>query len=188
MRNLRVLDLAYNGIETLPESMMYMEHLERLNLDGNGMQKVPMAVIRLDNLIILKMRDNEITTLPKDLTRLKKLKELYLTGNKITKIVDSLRPYLQKMLVLEIDEALEKAYTRDESVMANAKLLSCLAGNQERENKNYGVRHKSRKALKPREYSADITEGSDDEGVYEPRSYAFYDVSVNKTREKETIL
>nr|UCK81501.1 Toll-like receptor 2 [Arenicola marina] len=65
---LRVLDLAYNGIETLPSSVFAnLNHLEILNLSGNALVSLDIELGHMTALLELDLRDNAIATLSESL-------------------------------------------------------------------------------------------------------------------------
>jgi Leucine-rich repeat (LRR) protein len=87
LRNLRVLDLHGNLLETLPESIKIWKKLRRLNLSRNELTYLPHNGIKhLKKLQYLHVRGNWLNALPKSIARLKKLKKLNIKENYLSKL------------------------------------------------------------------------------------------------------
>ena len=74
-KNLISLDLSYNDIKILPESILECTHLKKLNLSNNPIQSLPEEISKLLNLEELVMQNTLIEGLPESLfdLNLKKL-------------------------------------------------------------------------------------------------------------------
>ncbi|KAF9350055.1 cysteinyl-tRNA synthetase [Mortierella sp. AD094] len=90
-RELGMLYLQSNRLESIPESFQSFEYLRVLSLSSNNFSKVPMVLFQILTLEELDISFNEISEIPEDIGRLKRLKKLLLFGNKIS-------PYLPKTM------------------------------------------------------------------------------------------
>ncbi|MDY5968698.1 MAG: leucine-rich repeat domain-containing protein [Bacteroidales bacterium] len=77
-KNLRVLDLSKNFIDTLPPEIGTLANLEELNLHRNKLRSVPPEMGRLKNLRVLNLSRNPILELPPEMCSLSKLEKLIL--------------------------------------------------------------------------------------------------------------
>lgn len=77
-KNLRVLDLSKNFIDTLPPEIGALTSLEELNLNRNKLRSVPPEMGRLTSLRVLNLSRNPILELPPEMCALTKLEELIL--------------------------------------------------------------------------------------------------------------
>ncbi|MBR3529095.1 MAG: leucine-rich repeat domain-containing protein [Bacteroidales bacterium] len=75
-RNLRVLDLSRNFIDSIPPQIATLTQLEELNLHRNRIRTVPAEVGRLSQLRKLNLSRNPILDLPDALSSLSQLEEL----------------------------------------------------------------------------------------------------------------
>ena len=62
--NLKVLDISFNSLEYLPESISNLESLQEFYLHGNKIKELPKAIGSLNKLKILKLSENKLTNLP----------------------------------------------------------------------------------------------------------------------------
>ncbi|MDP3533514.1 MAG: leucine-rich repeat domain-containing protein [Alphaproteobacteria bacterium] len=99
---LKSLDIRYNKLTSLPESIKNLENLEELHLDENNLKTIPDSIKHLKKLRILCLSSNKITSLPDWIGDLENLEELYLGKNKITTLPDSIQK-LQKLRILRLD-------------------------------------------------------------------------------------
>ena len=75
-RNLRVLDLGRNFIDTIPPEIATLTQLEELNLHRNKLRTVPPEVGQLRNLRKLNLSRNPLLELPDAIGQLTRLEEL----------------------------------------------------------------------------------------------------------------
>lgn len=71
------------GLETLPNALFDLTHIERLDLSRNKFSELPDGIGRLSNLTYLDLSFNNLTKLPDSLFNLRKLSVLNLRGNSI---------------------------------------------------------------------------------------------------------
>ncbi|CAD5168346.1 unnamed protein product [Musa acuminata subsp. malaccensis] len=87
LRHLRVLDLAYTSIETIPDTIGKLIHLRYLCLAYTKIHEIPKTVGRLANLQMLMVEGcQQLHVLPKAIIRLHNLRCLALTGSPLTHI------------------------------------------------------------------------------------------------------
>ncbi|MGB1293829.1 MAG: leucine-rich repeat domain-containing protein [Flavobacteriales bacterium] len=98
------MDLSYNTLTSLPDSLGYMSSLEILNLNGSKYN-------------YYSPYDNEITNFPSSIGLLSNLKELYLQHNKIDSIPDALNNLSN----------LEKLQLNNQSSYDNGNYISTLS-------------------------------------------------------------
>jgi len=109
LRNLEVLDLGRNGLETVPTQIAALSKLKTLRLEYNALKAVPAFVGNFKNLKELSLDANEnIATLPASMAKLKGLR--ISMGNNALKLKDqkSLRtrfPQLVFTFENEFDDA-----------------------------------------------------------------------------------
>jgi len=84
------LDLDYNQLTTLPESIAKLQNLELLNLDHNQLIILPESIAKLQNLQTLFLSSNQLTTLPEGITKLQNLQMLTLDHNQLTTLPESI--------------------------------------------------------------------------------------------------
>ncbi|MBP5516308.1 MAG: leucine-rich repeat domain-containing protein [Bacteroidales bacterium] len=77
-KNLRVLDLSRNFIDSIPPEIASLTNLEELNVRRNRIRVVPPEVGKLVQLRILDMSRNPILELPDEMSALTRLEELTL--------------------------------------------------------------------------------------------------------------
>lgn len=81
-KNLKSLDLSYNGISTLPPEIANLTNLTDLNLAGNTLTTLPPEISSLSNLITLNLNGNSIQDLSA-LSNLDNLENLSIEGNPV---------------------------------------------------------------------------------------------------------
>lgn len=89
LQNLRVLRL-YGAIESakiLPETIGELRQLEVLDLGRNGLESVPPSIAALSNLKTLRLEYNALKSVPDFVGEFKNLKELSLNANENIKIL-----------------------------------------------------------------------------------------------------
>ncbi|KAG0014540.1 cysteinyl-tRNA synthetase, partial [Entomortierella chlamydospora] len=90
-RELSILYLQSNRLDSIPDSFQSFEYLRVLSLSSNNFSKVPMVLFQILTLEELDISFNEISEIPEEIGSLKRLKKLLLFGNKIS-------PYLPKAM------------------------------------------------------------------------------------------
>ena len=88
--NLKSLDLHANGLTTLPDCFANLVNLQHLNLDENQLVQVPICIFSLVNLQHLNLSRNKLTQLPDFFGNLVKLQILFLSGNQLYFVPDSI--------------------------------------------------------------------------------------------------
>jgi len=92
LKNLTSLNLSWNGLSTMPDSIKILESLQNLDLSNNWLVSLWWSVIReswlsnLVNLQTLLLNNNEISSIPLDIVNLVKLQKLDLRNNDITDV------------------------------------------------------------------------------------------------------
>lgn len=87
LRHLRVLDLAYTSIETIPDTIGKLIHLRYLSLARTKIHEIPETIGRLANLQMLLVEVcQQLHVLPKAIIRLHNLRCLALSGAPLTHI------------------------------------------------------------------------------------------------------
>ncbi len=89
LTNLTRLDLSYNRLETLPESVVNLTNLTRLNLSSNQLKTLPESVGNLTNLTRLNLSSNQLETLPESVGNLTNLTGLDLSYNRLKTLPES---------------------------------------------------------------------------------------------------
>ncbi len=88
--NLRKLDISGNPLESIPDVVTQILHLEELILIRVELTEIPEAIAQLTNLTQLHLSDNQITQIPEALAKLTNLTQLHLSRNKITQIPEAI--------------------------------------------------------------------------------------------------
>ena len=89
-KDLRVLRLYGNNIDTIPDRIAELVNLEKLYIGRNNLKYIPAAIGELKNLKILSVQYNEIDSLPEELGNLTSLEQLWLNQNQLTSLPESL--------------------------------------------------------------------------------------------------
>lgn len=76
LKRLRVLDLSFNQLTTLPAALAKLSRLQMLNLSGNQLERLPSVVSRLTGLRTLDLSLNPLRQLPPTLAKLQRLERL----------------------------------------------------------------------------------------------------------------
>ena len=100
-KELRVLRLYGNNIDSIPDRISELTQLEKLYLGRNDLKYVPSSIGELKNLKILQVQYNEIESLPEELGQLESLEQLWLNQNKLRKLPESLGD-LKNLEVLQV--------------------------------------------------------------------------------------
>ena len=88
--NLKQLDLSENKLTYLPDSIGNLVNLQRLDLSYNNLTCLPDSIGNLVNLQGLFLGENELTCLPDSIGNLVNLQKLILGDNKLTCLPDSI--------------------------------------------------------------------------------------------------
>jgi hypothetical protein len=83
-KTVRVLNLGYNKLTTLPAEIGNLTSLEKLDLWSNELTTLPAEIGNLASLEKLYLRNNKLTTLPAEIGNLTSLEKLDLWSNKLT--------------------------------------------------------------------------------------------------------
>ncbi|KAA0192825.1 Leucine rich repeat protein [Fasciolopsis buskii] len=84
------LDLSYNVIDHLPESIGEMSSLEVLDLTSNRLKSLPRSIGKLGRLVRLHLEFNQITFLPLEIGELAELQLLNLESNQLSRLPSSI--------------------------------------------------------------------------------------------------
>ncbi|KAK9666470.1 hypothetical protein RND81_14G187000 [Saponaria officinalis] len=92
LMRLRVLDLAFFGLKSLPNTIGDLSHLRYLDLSFNyRLEILPESITKLQNLVVLNLSFCELRELPKGLRNLHNLRHLDLTHcSTLTHLADAL--------------------------------------------------------------------------------------------------
>jgi internalin A len=102
-KNLKLLNLSYNRLTEIPESITRLKKLTALYLSHNQLADLPGSITRLRNLTTLYLNDNGLTELPDSITRLQNLTALHLSRNELTELPDSITR-LQNLTMLNLSD------------------------------------------------------------------------------------
>lgn len=81
LNELKVLDLSFNKLRGLSESIGDLVNLTQLFLNGNRLSSLPASIKRLKKLQELDLSNNKLKGIFKDIVDLKHLKRLCVEGN-----------------------------------------------------------------------------------------------------------
>lgn len=81
LNKLHTLNMCFNELRTLPDTICNLQLLQELNLNCNELTHLPDFINSLQQLKKLYLTDNQLVTLPESITELKNLEELDLSGN-----------------------------------------------------------------------------------------------------------
>ncbi|HWT03900.1 MAG TPA: COR domain-containing protein [Pyrinomonadaceae bacterium] len=84
------LNLSFQHLTMLPESIGRLTHLKRLFLDNNQLTTLPESISLLTQLQYLSIRNNQLTSLPEFISRLAHLERLDLDYNQLTTLPESI--------------------------------------------------------------------------------------------------
>lgn len=100
-KDLRVLRLYGNNIDSIPDRISELVNLEKLYLGRNNLKYLPAAIGELKNLKILQIQYNELESLPEELSEMTNLEQLWLNQNKLHALPQSLGN-LKNLEVLQV--------------------------------------------------------------------------------------
>src|ERR1700678_2774038 len=86
LASLQILDLDNNQLQTIPKELGQLASLQRLSLSNNQLQTIPKELGQLASLQRLYLDNNQLQTIPKELGQLASLQELYLYHNQLQTI------------------------------------------------------------------------------------------------------
>ena len=95
----RTLDLRFNELTTLPESIGLLQGLEWLDLDNNHLTTLPESIGACTSLKWLGLAHNQLTTLPESIGLLQGLERLYLKKNYLP--IGSIQLYYERVVLIE---------------------------------------------------------------------------------------
>ncbi len=88
--SLRILDLSYNSLKQLPESIDELKQLRILKLVENKLTQIPDSICDLVWLEYLDISRNELTYIPENIGNLTRLTVLHLHRNRLTRLPESI--------------------------------------------------------------------------------------------------
>ena len=88
MAKLEKLELSYNGLRVLPESMSQLTCLKTLTIQYNHIHDLPRKIGHMAALEVLDLQNNDITVLPYSILRCDKLQKLLVMSNALIKLPD----------------------------------------------------------------------------------------------------
>jgi Leucine-rich repeat (LRR) protein len=97
----KLLDLSYNKIEQLEDTVAELKFLKKLDLSSNQLETLPDSFSALQNLEVLNLANNQLDIFPIVLTKLPKLRTLNLKGNSINLLPPEIAN-LQELNLLEV--------------------------------------------------------------------------------------
>ncbi len=86
LKNIKLILLAGNGLESLPENIDQLTGVRRLNLSKNHLSELPPSFSKLDSLKSVIFYENQFQHFPLEVTGIENLKELDFYYNSIDKI------------------------------------------------------------------------------------------------------
>lgn len=90
LKFLEILELGYNSIKKIPNSIDRLESLKDLHLTSNKVEYIPNSIGNLKNLESLTLQGNNVKYIPETIGQLKSLKCLILSENKIKIIPETI--------------------------------------------------------------------------------------------------
>ena len=97
----QMLDLRFNKLTTLPDSIVQLQGLEWLDLGDNHLTTLPDSIGKLQSLKHLHLSYNHLRTLPDSIGQLQRLKVLYLGHNLLITLPESIGK-LQSLIHLDL--------------------------------------------------------------------------------------
>ena len=89
-KELRVLRLYGNEIDSIPDRISELTKLEKLYIGRNDLKYIPASIGELKNLKIFSAQFNEIKSLPDEICNLPNLEQLWMNQNQLMSLPDSL--------------------------------------------------------------------------------------------------
>jgi Leucine-rich repeat (LRR) protein len=112
--SLLVLNLFATKLETLPEEIYSLDHLEKLNLGSNSIDMISESIGNLRNLTKLYIENNSLEELPENIGTLLNLNNegLRIYGNPLNSLPDS---------IVNVNNAIDlKSFAEYQSLIGNA--------------------------------------------------------------------
>jgi len=100
-KDLRVLRLYGNEIDSIPDRISELVNLEKLYLGRNNLKYLPATIGELKNLKILQVQYNQLESLPEELSEMTSLEQLWLNQNDLRSLPQSLGN-LKNLEVLQV--------------------------------------------------------------------------------------
>ncbi len=100
-KDLRVLRLYGNNIDSIPDRISELVNLEKLYMGRNNLKYLPASIGELKNLKILQVQFNEIESLPEELCEMTSLEQLWLNQNDLRRLPESFGS-LKNLEVLQV--------------------------------------------------------------------------------------
>ena len=76
LKNLEVLNMGFNLIETIPESIGELKNLQYISLEDNKINKLPKSMANLNKLEVIQAAGNPIGDIAREIQELPNLKRL----------------------------------------------------------------------------------------------------------------
>eukprot|EP00924_Labyrinthula_sp_SR-Ha-C_P009426 maker-scaffold_2-snap-gene-23.4-mRNA-1 protein AED:0.36 eAED:0.36 QI:0/0/0/0.33/1/1/3/0/1343 len=90
LKSLEEINLSYNYLKHIPNSLKNLVHLKKLDLSFNCIEQLGLTMCNLKELLYLKLSNNKLVQLPAAMNNLKKIRELYLSSNELEEIPETL--------------------------------------------------------------------------------------------------
>ena len=90
-RWLKVLDLSFNGLTELPDSIGYMKSLKEVYVQNNQLEALPDTLGEHQVLQTLNAAENVLADLPNDIRNWRTLEVLLLPGNRLSQMPKSFK-------------------------------------------------------------------------------------------------
>ncbi|GFQ66391.1 hypothetical protein TNCT_671951 [Trichonephila clavata] len=132
MHSLRILDLSYNKITTLPNDVFSGTKLERLNLSHNYLTVIPMAAFAevKNSLKFIDISSNRLTSLlPEIFSTPNKIQALNLSSNQVTKLHEMSFKGLSHLFELDLSHNELKSTFKESSLKFSQQLRILLLTN-----------------------------------------------------------
>lgn len=100
-KELKVLRLYGNSIDSIPDRISELAKLEKLYIGRNDLTYIPASIGKLKNLKIFSAQYNQIDSLPDELCDLSSLEQLWLNQNQLTNLPESLGD-LKNLEILQV--------------------------------------------------------------------------------------
>ncbi len=84
------LDLAYQGIVSIPDTINVLQNLDTLILSGNSIEVLPDSIYHLVNLRDLRLNNNAISEISRDISQIIQLRYLDMSSNHIHSIPETI--------------------------------------------------------------------------------------------------
>lgn len=101
-KDLKVLKLYGNQIDSISPRIAELIDLEKLYLGKNKLKTLPSEIALLKKLKVLSISNNLITSLPNEIGEMESLEQIWANQNQISKIPDSISK-LKKLTVLNLN-------------------------------------------------------------------------------------